>query len=139
MFDNFQECVGRWHLVGADISVVSRAAKSWPSIGDSSIRVSCGLHKRDRWPDVRFGSLADITARSRHVRFIPDSGHSLVHLECPKSAISRYAYGEVNSASGAYGPGPDSALLPLRRPYPAETPCRDGDLGISRGDGRALY
>jgi hypothetical protein len=24
---------------------------------------------------VRFGSLADMTARSRHVRFTPDSGH----------------------------------------------------------------
>jgi hypothetical protein len=26
--------------------------------------------------DVRFGSLADITTRSRHVRFTPDNGHS---------------------------------------------------------------
>jgi hypothetical protein len=35
---------------------------------------------------VRFGSLADITARSRHVRFTPDSGHSSVQVGCPKSA-----------------------------------------------------
>ena len=38
--------------------------------------------------DVRFGSLADITARSRHVRFTPDSGHSSVQVGCPKSARS---------------------------------------------------
>jgi hypothetical protein len=31
-----------------------------------------------RW-NVRFGSLADITARSRHVRFTPDSGRSAAH------------------------------------------------------------
>jgi len=28
---------------------------------------------------VRFGSLADITTRSRHVRFTPDSGRSAAH------------------------------------------------------------
>ena len=37
---------------------------------------------------VRFGSLADITARSRHVRFTPNSGHSSVRVGCPKSAKS---------------------------------------------------
>ena len=31
-----------------------------------------------RW-NVRFGSLADITTRSRHVRFTPDSGRSAAH------------------------------------------------------------
>jgi hypothetical protein len=36
--------------------------------------------------NVRLGSLADITARSRHVRFTPDSGHSSVQVGCPKSA-----------------------------------------------------
>ena len=40
---------------------------------------------------VRYGSLADITARSRHIRFTPDSGHSAVQLECPKSVISGHA------------------------------------------------
>ena len=39
-------------------------------------------------PPVRFGSLADITARSRHVRFTPESGHSSVQVGCPKSATS---------------------------------------------------
>ena len=29
--------------------------------------------------NVRFGSLADITARSRHVRFTPDSGRWAAH------------------------------------------------------------
>jgi hypothetical protein len=38
--------------------------------------------------DVRFGSLADIVQRQRHVRFTPDSGHSSVRVGCPKSAIS---------------------------------------------------
>jgi hypothetical protein len=38
--------------------------------------------------NVRFGSLADITTRSRHVRFTPDNGHSSVQVECPKSATS---------------------------------------------------
>jgi len=40
---------------------------------------------------VRFGSLADITARSRHVRFTPDSGHSSVQVGCPKSARSGHS------------------------------------------------
>jgi len=35
-----------------------------------------------------FGSLADITARSRHVCFTPDSGHSSVQVRCPLSAMS---------------------------------------------------
>jgi hypothetical protein len=30
--------------------------------------------------DVRFGSFADITTRSRHVRFTPDNGHSSVQV-----------------------------------------------------------
>jgi hypothetical protein len=34
-------------------------------------------------------SLADITARSSHVRFAPKSGHSSVRVGCPKSAKSR--------------------------------------------------
>jgi hypothetical protein len=38
--------------------------------------------------DVRFGSLADITVPSRHVRFTPDSGHSADGLTCPFCAIS---------------------------------------------------
>src|SRR6478672_960293 len=40
--------------------------------------------------DVRFGSLVDIKARSRHVRFTPDNGHSSVRVGCPKSAKSRH-------------------------------------------------
>ena len=40
--------------------------------------------------NVGFGSLADITARSRHVRFAPDIGHSSVQVGCPKSAKSRH-------------------------------------------------
>ena len=38
--------------------------------------------------NVRFGSLADITARWRHVRFAPNSGHLSVRAGCPLSANS---------------------------------------------------
>jgi len=44
--------------------------------------------------NVRFGSLADITVGSRHVRFTPDSGHSSVQVGGPKSAISRRPLGK---------------------------------------------
>jgi hypothetical protein len=37
---------------------------------------------------VGYGSLADITARPRHVRFTPDSGHSSVQVGCPLGARS---------------------------------------------------
>ena len=40
--------------------------------------------------NVRFGSLADITARSRHVRFTPNSGHSSDELACPFCASNRH-------------------------------------------------
>jgi hypothetical protein len=36
--------------------------------------------------NVRYGSLADMPARSRHVRFTPDSGHSSVRVGCPIEA-----------------------------------------------------
>jgi len=39
---------------------------------------------------VRFGSSADMTARSRHVRFTPNSRHSSVQAGCSKSARSGY-------------------------------------------------
>ena len=51
-------------------------------------RLETHLRLRKHSVNVRFGSLADITTRSRHVRFNPDSGHSLVQVGCPKSAIS---------------------------------------------------
>ena len=35
---------------------------------------------------VRFGSLADIVERPRHVCFTPNSGHSPVQVGSPKSA-----------------------------------------------------
>jgi hypothetical protein len=38
--------------------------------------------------NVRFGSLADIDVSLTDVRFTPDSGHSSVQVECPKSANS---------------------------------------------------
>ena len=46
------------------------------------------ITRRTTLPNVRFGSLADITTRPRHVRFTPDSGHSADELACPFCAIS---------------------------------------------------
>ena len=40
--------------------------------------------------NVRFGSLADISGPSGHVRFIPESGHSSAQGGCPKSAKNRH-------------------------------------------------
>ena len=52
--------------------------------------------------DFRFGSLADITARSRHVRFTPDSGHSSLQVGCPLSARSRHKdFNELQAPSQA--------------------------------------
>src|SRR6516225_7181456 len=42
-------------------------------------------HQLAELPDVRFGSKADITTSPRHVRFTPESGHSLALSECPLS------------------------------------------------------
>jgi hypothetical protein len=42
-------------------------------------------------PDVRFGSLADIVQRLRHVRYSPQSGHSPARSTCLLCAISRHA------------------------------------------------
>ena len=36
--------------------------------------------------NVRFGSLADIASRPRHVRYSPQSGHSLARVARPLSA-----------------------------------------------------
>jgi hypothetical protein len=40
--------------------------------------------------NVRFGSLGDMAARPRHVRFTPNSGHKSGHRFCPLSANSRH-------------------------------------------------
>ena len=41
-----------------------------------------------RWPNVRFGSLADISERTRNVRFTPQSRHSSARVARPLRAIS---------------------------------------------------
>ena len=38
--------------------------------------------------DVRYGSLADISERTRDVRFTPESGHAQRQHRCPLSAKS---------------------------------------------------
>ena len=45
--------------------------------------------------DFRFGSLADIRARTGHVRFTPNSGHVQGRHQCPLSAISRHSHRRV--------------------------------------------
>jgi hypothetical protein len=40
--------------------------------------------------NVRFGSLADMTARAPHVCFTPNSGYQPTANECPVCAISRH-------------------------------------------------
>ena len=42
--------------------------------------------------DVRYGSLGDMAARLRHVRFTPNSGHKSGHRLCPLSAISDHSH-----------------------------------------------
>src|SRR6476659_7216890 len=49
-------------------------------------------------PYAHYGPLADITARSRHVRFAPDSGHSADRLACPFCA--RSGHGQRTSLPG---------------------------------------
>ena len=51
-------------------------------------RRSGPLVARKLVPDVRFGSLADICSAKRHVRFTPESGHSVARSECLLSANS---------------------------------------------------
>src|SRR6476660_8632053 len=61
--------------------------KSWPSIGDSSIRVSCGPNKRNPWGDVCFGSLADIRAPLRTQRApAPEIASETRHVNGPSVA-----------------------------------------------------
>jgi hypothetical protein len=50
--------------------------------------VSYASAQRSISQNVRFGSLADMTDRSCHVRFTPDSGHSSAQVGCPLSANS---------------------------------------------------
>ena len=63
-------------------------------MADSRVSAPAGVAPAVRWepPDVRFGSLADITPRARHVRFTPDSGHSSDGLACPFSANSGHRF-----------------------------------------------
>jgi hypothetical protein len=51
------------------------------ALGSVANILSCKCH-------VRFGSLADITGRSRHVSFAPESGHQPDIKQCPLCATS---------------------------------------------------
>ena len=55
------------------------------------------------FPDVCLGSLADITARSRHVRFPPKADIRQRELACPLCAKSRH--GDWFEASRPAGSG----------------------------------
>jgi hypothetical protein len=60
-----------------------------PSISQCSQRMLPCRKDFEPVRHVRFGSLADITARWPHVRFAPDSGHSSAEVGCSRSARSR--------------------------------------------------
>ena len=51
--------------------------------------------------DVRFGSEADISQRSIHVRFTPESGRQLQSFECPLCAKSGPGVRLFNDVVGA--------------------------------------
>ena len=50
----------------------------------------CKINTRLHWPNVRFGSLADILRCPWHVRFTPKCRHVWCNSRCPLSAISRH-------------------------------------------------
>jgi hypothetical protein len=70
-----------------------------------------------------FGSLADKTTRSCHVRFTPDCGHSSVQVGCPKSANS----GHANA---------DGVNMPMADEYPGQwmhaKPRTDQSCAVAR-------
>ena len=51
-------------------------ASAWDVVANATSLHRRSADTRERGWYVRYGSKADITARSRHVRFSPDSGHS---------------------------------------------------------------
>ena len=92
-------CVATWRRSNATANTVIRPAESArgrPSYTGPTIAERSDCRTPRPAPaivNVGFGSLADITARSRHVRFTPDSGHSSVQVGCPKSARSGHGAG----------------------------------------------
>src|SRR6516162_4804020 len=56
------------------------------------LKAPCSFYKQ-RSPDARLGSLADIRERIRDVRLIPRSRHVHRWHQCPLSAISRQLFG----------------------------------------------
>jgi hypothetical protein len=61
-----------------------------------------GMESRQR-VDVRFGSLAHILQRNRHVRFTPKSEHFAVHSPCPLCANSGHLH---HQKWGSHSPAP---------------------------------
>jgi hypothetical protein len=60
---------------------------SW-SIGSTVRKPRLTPNRRTLQPNACFGSIAGIAARSRHVRFTPNSRHSSVQVECPLCATN---------------------------------------------------
>jgi hypothetical protein len=72
--------VKRTSLAGTSPALQPRRATSIAAMSIFFISIIGTRHLAIKG-NVRYGSLADITVRSRHVRFTPDSGHSSVHLD----------------------------------------------------------
>jgi hypothetical protein len=81
--------------------------------------------------NVRLGSLADIVQRPRHVRFTPDSRHSVDELACPFCAKSRHWRSKGNcSHSRTHNLARCGHNHPRRRLYTAKTPCQLLAIGL---------
>jgi DNA-binding transcriptional ArsR family regulator len=91
-----------WCRVSEDSSRCSRTRKPLRHLRTGPAMGRCCARRARvafaRAVNVRYGSLADIAARSRHVRFTLDSGHSSVQLGCPLRARSRRKQTFVSSS-----------------------------------------
>jgi hypothetical protein len=67
--DNLRAEAARYHAEAAEIET---GVKTW-ELKEPRSRIDSSIEG----VDVRFGSLADISQCNRHVRFTPESGHSL--------------------------------------------------------------
>ena len=76
--------------IAPEVNGCSRSRASWScrQLNRCDTETPPSHYPSSRPLNVRFGSLADITARSRHVRFTPDSGHSSASWPCPLASDS---------------------------------------------------
>jgi hypothetical protein len=95
----------------------------------------------DQHQHVRFGSLADVEARERDVRFTPESGHSRVSIECLLSANSGHRGATWPRRTKKEPRGPPSLcdefmFSSVSKPTSIGTRCNDGTRALPRSAGR---